>query len=212
MEVAAVVDARRGETITAAHGRQGVRAVELGDGSRVEADLLVTAVGWTAPTSLLNQSGDNPVYDPRTARFRPDPSRMPENVLAAGGIVGEGDVAQVVEHADAVGREAARRALRTAGTAVTVPDLARRRPPRTVLERHRRLRRPLRGRLGQGHRHRGGGGLRLRRARQALHHRHHGARRRASSRRSTPSRSSPRPPAARSPRRAPPRGGRCTRR
>jgi sarcosine oxidase subunit alpha len=124
VEVAAVVDARRGETITAAHGRQGVRAVELGDGSRVEADLLVTAVGWTAPTSLLNQSGDNPVYDPRTARFRPDPARMPENVLAAGGIVGEGDVAQVVEHADAVGREAARRALRAAGTAVTVPQLA----------------------------------------------------------------------------------------
>ncbi|PVZ15043.1 2Fe-2S iron-sulfur cluster-binding protein [Actinomycetospora cinnamomea] len=128
VEVAAVVDARRGETVTAAHGRHGVRAVELGDGRRVEADLLVTAVGWTAPTSLLNQSGDQPVYDPRAARFRPDPARMPDDVLAAGGIAGDGDLDQLVAHADAVGREAARRAGAAggagAGSAVAVPSLA----------------------------------------------------------------------------------------
>ncbi|HWN27660.1 MAG TPA: 2Fe-2S iron-sulfur cluster-binding protein [Actinomycetospora sp.] len=124
VEVAAVVDARRGETVTAAHGRQGVRAVELGDGRRVDADLLVTAVGWTAPTSLLNQSGDVPVYDPRAARFRPDPERMPANVLAAGGIVGDADVDGLVEHGDAVGREAARRAHAAHGSApVAVPEL-----------------------------------------------------------------------------------------
>ncbi|MDD7968940.1 2Fe-2S iron-sulfur cluster-binding protein [Actinomycetospora lemnae] len=123
VEVAEVVDARRGEGVRAAHGRSGLRVVELGDGRRVEADLLVTAVGWTAPTSLLNQSGDRPVYEPRAARFLPDPTRMPENVLAAGGIAGDGDVDALVEHADAVGREAARRAGRSAGAAVTVPAL-----------------------------------------------------------------------------------------
>ena len=54
------------------------------------------------------------------------------------------------------------------------------------------------------------GGLRLGRAGQALHHRHHGPGRRASWRRSTRSRSSPRPPGARSPRPAPRPGARRT--
>ncbi|MHC1559997.1 2Fe-2S iron-sulfur cluster-binding protein [Actinomycetospora sp. C-140] len=122
VEVAAVLDARRQQGVARAHGRGGLRAVETTDGRRIEADLLVTATGWTAPTSLLNQSGDRPVYDPAAARFVPDPDRMPANVLAAGGIVGDGTVDQLVEHADAVGREAARRA--TGGSAaVTVPGL-----------------------------------------------------------------------------------------
>ncbi len=121
VDVAAVIDARRGEGIVAAHGRGGVQSVELTGGRRVEADLLVTAVGWTAPTSLLNQSGDDPVYDPRTARFRPDPARLPDNVLAAGGIVGEGSTDELVAHGDATGREAARRAARVARRLAAVP-------------------------------------------------------------------------------------------
>lgn len=59
-----LVDARRGENIVAARGgAKSVQGVELGDGSRLECDLLVTAPGWTAPPSLLNMSGDRPVYD-----------------------------------------------------------------------------------------------------------------------------------------------------
>ncbi|MEJ2885731.1 2Fe-2S iron-sulfur cluster-binding protein [Actinomycetospora aeridis] len=122
VEVAAVLDARRQQGVVRAHGRGGLRTVETTDRRRIEADLLVTATGWTAPTSLLNQSGDRPVYDRRSARFVPDPARMPENVLAAGEIVGDATVAEIVEHADAVGREAARRARRDT-TAVTVPEL-----------------------------------------------------------------------------------------
>lgn len=142
VEVAAVLDARERRGVVRAHGRSGLRAVQTNDGRRIEADLLVTATGWTAPTSLLNQSGDRPVYDARSARFVPDPARMPENVLAAGEIVGDATVDQLVEHADAVGREAARRAAgiarrwrasdasdTPAGDAVTVPDLAPRPHP-----------------------------------------------------------------------------------
>ena len=43
-------------------------------------DLLVTVVGWTTPTSLLNMAGDRPVYDPTAARFfstAPDGSSPP---------------------------------------------------------------------------------------------------------------------------------------
>jgi len=118
VEVARVEDARLGGDVTAATGRGGVHAVQVADGSRVECDMLVTAVGWTAPTSLLNQSGDRPVYSPRAARFLPDPARLPEEVLVTGGIAGDGSVDELTEHAAAVGAEAARRALRIAAARV----------------------------------------------------------------------------------------------
>jgi sarcosine oxidase, subunit alpha len=110
VEIAAVVDARAGDTVVRAGGRSVVSEVELSTGARISCDLLVTAVGWTAPTSLLNMSGDRPVYQPSAARFLPDPRRMPDNVLATGGIIGDGTVAELVAHATAIGREAARRA------------------------------------------------------------------------------------------------------
>ncbi len=43
VDVAHVADARRGEDVVRVHGRTGVKAVELADGRRVDADLLVTA-------------------------------------------------------------------------------------------------------------------------------------------------------------------------
>jgi len=111
VEVAAVLDARRGEDILRAVGRGGVRAVECGDGRRVPCDLLVTATGWTAPTSLLNMAGDRPRYDEAAARFVP--SDLPDDVLATGGIAGDGDLEQLLAHGRATGREAARRTSST---------------------------------------------------------------------------------------------------
>jgi sarcosine oxidase subunit alpha len=112
VEVARVVDARQGGDILRVGGGKGVRYVECDDGTKVECDLLVTAVGWTAPTSLLNMAGDRPVYNESSARFFP--STLPDDVLAAGGIVGDGTLDELLAHARAVGREAARRAARTA--------------------------------------------------------------------------------------------------
>ena len=108
VDVAAVVDARRGEGIVRATGGKQVQAVELAHGSTVACDLLVTAVGWTTPTSLLNMAGDRPVYSTRAARFFP--SRLPDDVLIAGGIAGDGSLDELLAHAGAVGDEAARRA------------------------------------------------------------------------------------------------------
>ena len=113
VEVARVVDARRGGDIVCVKGGgKGLRAVECADGTEIECDLLVTAVGWTAPTSLANMAGDRPVYDERAARFFP--SILPEDVLATGGIVGDGTLDELLAHARATGQEAARRAARTA--------------------------------------------------------------------------------------------------
>ena len=122
VDVAAVVDPRRGQDVVRARGRRsGLSAVELTDGSTIEADLLVTAVGWTAMTSLLNMAGNRPIYVPEAARFVPDSTTMPDNVLAAGGIVGDGSLEQLMAHGSAVGGEAARRAaaLHRARVAIT---------------------------------------------------------------------------------------------
>ncbi|MGH3951808.1 MAG: FAD-dependent oxidoreductase, partial [Pseudonocardiaceae bacterium] len=110
VQVAHVADARAGGDVLRVRGRRRVRAVELGDGRRITADLLVTATGWTAPTSLLNMAGDVPVYSPTAARFLPG-GTAGETVLAVGGIAGDGTLEQLCEHAEAVGVEAARRAL-----------------------------------------------------------------------------------------------------
>jgi sarcosine oxidase, subunit alpha len=114
VEVAAVVDGRT-ESVAGlrALGRHGLHAVHLPGGRRVDADLLVTAVGWTAPTSLLNMSGANPVYRPAAARFVPD--ALPDTVLATGSLAGDGSIPELRGHAEAVGREAARRATALAG-------------------------------------------------------------------------------------------------
>ncbi len=112
IELARVVDARTGGNIVAAKGgAKSVEGVELADGSTVDCDLLVTAVGWTAPTSLLNMSGDRPVYDELAARFFP--SRDIDTVLTTGGMAGDGSHEELVAHATATGRLAAGRAAVT---------------------------------------------------------------------------------------------------
>jgi sarcosine oxidase, subunit alpha len=124
VEVAAVVDARRGDRVVRAVGRGMLQQVEISTGQLVDADLLVTSIGWTAPTSLLNMAGDRPAYCPEAARFFP--SALPDDVLATGGIAGDGDTEQMLRHATATGREAARRAhnvlARLASVSPTLPD------------------------------------------------------------------------------------------
>lgn len=110
VEIAHVADARRGGNIARALGRGAVQSVELPGKRRIDADLLVTATGWTAPTSLLNMAGDRPVYSERAARFLPG-GQAGDSVLPVGGLAGDGTVEEYLAHADAVGARAAHRAL-----------------------------------------------------------------------------------------------------
>ena len=105
------VNARDGHDLTVARGRGGVQEVHLADGRRLHADLLVTAAGWTAPTSLLNMAGSRPIYEPRAARFLP--GALPPDVMATGQLVGDADAGGLVEHGRAIGFEATRRARGT---------------------------------------------------------------------------------------------------
>ncbi len=110
VEVVRVEDARIGGDVVRVRGGKGVREVECSDGTRIECDLLVTATGWTAPTSLLNMAGDKPVYNAKAARFFS--SELPDGVLATGGICGDGTLDKLLAHARATGKEAARRAAK----------------------------------------------------------------------------------------------------
>jgi sarcosine oxidase subunit alpha len=123
VDVVTVLDARRGETVRRAVGRSGLSSVECGDGRKISADLLVTATGWTAPTSLLNMAGDRPIWDAAAARFVPG-ADLPDSVMGAGGLLGDGTAEELVAHGRAVGTEAAARSMgHPAGTAPTLqPD------------------------------------------------------------------------------------------
>jgi sarcosine oxidase subunit alpha len=140
VEIARVEDARKGGDVVRVRGSRGVKAVECADGRTVECDLVVTAAGWTAPTSLLNMAGDKPVYSAKAARFFP--SRAPEGVLATGGIAGDGTLDELLDHARATGREAARRAkLVAAKTCAGIPQ-------RTSMEKPGSVQNPVRTTAG----------------------------------------------------------------
>ena len=110
VDVLELVDARTGGQLVRAKGRGALSSVEMGGGKTVKADLLVTSVGWTTPTSLLNMAGCKPVYSADAARFLP--TALPDNVMATGGMVGDGSTEELVAHGAAVGAEAAVRALK----------------------------------------------------------------------------------------------------
>ena len=125
VDVVRVVDGRSGgDVLRAETGGRGeryrVRRVTLGSGERIDCDLLVTAAGWTAPTTLLNLAGDRPVYSSVAARFLPGGLAHPD-VLATGGLAGDGALDVLIEHGRATGREAANRAGR--GISVAIPEL-----------------------------------------------------------------------------------------
>ena len=109
IEIAARLDARRGERIVRARGRHALTEVEIDGGRRVGCDLLIVACGWTAPTSLLNMSGNRPVYNSTAARFVPGDG-LAENVMVAGGLCGDGSIEELISHGRAVGEAAAARA------------------------------------------------------------------------------------------------------
>jgi sarcosine oxidase subunit alpha len=120
VDVVRIVDARRGEGIRRAYGRGQLKGVELSDGSKVSCDLLLTSIGWTAPTLLLNMAGDQPVYEPAIARFIPG-KHLPDNVFVTGGLAGDGSQDELVEHARAVGISAAAQA--GLGSPAAIPRL-----------------------------------------------------------------------------------------
>jgi sarcosine oxidase subunit alpha len=84
-------------------GRAGVRAVELADGRRVEADLVVAADGWSAQTALWTMAGGALDFDDELDRFVVA-GRDRADLAAVGGLVGDAPLDHLIDDASAVGR------------------------------------------------------------------------------------------------------------
>jgi len=94
VEVVAVADLREGRTVVEAEGRKHVRAAVLAalDGSdeqRVECDLIVMSGGAAPATSLVAQAGGRTAYDEARGHFAI--AELPDEVLAAGAVAGQGN-------------------------------------------------------------------------------------------------------------------------
>jgi sarcosine oxidase, subunit alpha len=105
------VSAAAAPRLRAAHGRSRIESVEFEGGARTRSDLLVIAVGWTSPTALASMAGQRAPFDPRLGRFVLAQAAA-DDVLATGGLVGDGSLDELRAHGRATGEEAARRALR----------------------------------------------------------------------------------------------------
>ena len=92
-EIAAVVDARRGEVVTAAHGDPRVEAVTLrgADGTErtIECDLVAVSGGWNPVTQLWRAIGGGLAYDEDRACFLPN-GDGPTWLEVVGAAAGEG--------------------------------------------------------------------------------------------------------------------------
>ena len=115
VEVAEVVDARRGGRIRRARGAAELEEVIAGDGRAIPADLLVVAAGWTIDAALVAGAGARVRHD-RSAG-RPLAVGRPGSVGVVGALAGEAPLEEVVAHASVVGRQAAAAARRRRATA-----------------------------------------------------------------------------------------------
>ncbi|MEO0912094.1 MAG: sarcosine oxidase subunit alpha family protein [Pseudomonadota bacterium] len=83
LEVARIVDTRKGETITDTKGRLGIRSVTLNTGQRIEVDCLAVSGGWSPNVHLTCHHRSRPVWTDAIAAFTPGPN-LPQGMAVAG--------------------------------------------------------------------------------------------------------------------------------
>ncbi|MCC0045426.1 sarcosine oxidase subunit alpha family protein [Albidovulum sp.] len=91
LEIAAVIDSRKGEEVTGSAGRLGLRSIKVRDGSgrtrTVECDALAVSGGWNPNLHLTSHHRGRPVWDEAIAAFVPGPGG-PAGLLPAGAAAG----------------------------------------------------------------------------------------------------------------------------
>ena len=89
IEVAAVLDSRRGEAVLGVSGRKRVRAVRTNQGD-IACDLLAVSGGWSPVVHLFSQSGGSIGFCEKRQMFVPD--RSVQAVRCVGGAAGDFDL------------------------------------------------------------------------------------------------------------------------
>ena len=88
VEVAAMLDLRKGEAVVGTAGGTRLRHVTTASGARIACDLLATSGGWNPAVHLFCQSGGKLRWDERLACFLPETAR--QSVEVVGAASGEG--------------------------------------------------------------------------------------------------------------------------
>ena len=123
IEVAAVIDARKGDFVMDTIGRSGIRAVRLGDGRRVEADCLAVSGGWSPNVHLTCHHRGRPVWDADVVGFVPG-GELLSGMSVAGAANGTMTLAAAIRegHGAAVGIAGDLGAERSPGTPAKAAD------------------------------------------------------------------------------------------
>jgi sarcosine oxidase subunit alpha len=85
VEVAAVLDLRRGGAVVATEGGTHLRRIETASGARIDCDLLAVSGGWNPAVHLFCQSGGMLRWDERLACFLPGSVRQHLEVVGSAG-------------------------------------------------------------------------------------------------------------------------------
>ncbi len=107
VDVTAVIDARKGETIVDTKGRKALRSVILGDGRSVEADCLAVSGGWSPTVHLTCHHRGRPAWREDIAGFVPG-GDLPPGMNVAGAANGALTLARALTEGHAAGEAAAR--------------------------------------------------------------------------------------------------------
>jgi sarcosine oxidase subunit alpha len=83
VEIAAVLDLRKGEAVVGTAGGARLRRVTTAAGARIECDLLAMSGGWNPAVHLFCQSGGKLRWDEHLACFLPDTARQRVEVVGA---------------------------------------------------------------------------------------------------------------------------------
>jgi sarcosine oxidase subunit alpha len=101
IEVAAVLDSRRGEGVLGVSGRKRVRAVRTNQGD-IACDLLAVSGGWSPVVHLFSQSGGSIAFCEKRQMFVPD--RSVQAVRCVGGAAGDFDLNTRPWHSETEGK------------------------------------------------------------------------------------------------------------
>ncbi len=82
IEVTAVIDARKGETVVDTSGRKALRSITLNSGRRIEADCLAVSGGWSPNVHLTCHHRGRPDWNEAIAAFVPGGGLPPGMVVA----------------------------------------------------------------------------------------------------------------------------------
>ena len=123
IELAAIVDARKGEEIVTVHGRTRVKAVTLRgpDGStrKLPCDLVCVSGGWNPAVQLLAQRGQKPRWSEPLQAFLPQ-HMAGDDFLCTGSLAGLEHRDDCRMHADLTGQIAAQRIAANSPDVLTV--------------------------------------------------------------------------------------------